>query len=191
MCTIMVGPRFRSQLCLIVLNTSSIVHENVQPVVHKETIQPEVVHTTVPIHEVHRADAEHHGTSVLPMKNMEDFTAGGGILTGGGQKAHETYEGDPKPYNTAMQMDRTDADVNFKAHDGLHDHQRAMGSGGGGNTTAGPHSSNLENKMDPRVDSDRGLGTTGAGAGTGAGTGMESNTTGAGMGSNTTGTGQY
>ena len=27
------------------------VHESVVPVVHKETIQPEVVHTTVPIHE--------------------------------------------------------------------------------------------------------------------------------------------
>ena len=27
------------------------VHETVVPVVHKETIQPEVVHTTVPIHE--------------------------------------------------------------------------------------------------------------------------------------------
>lgn len=27
------------------------VHETVVPVIHKETIQPEVVHTTVPIHE--------------------------------------------------------------------------------------------------------------------------------------------
>ncbi len=27
------------------------VHETVVPVVHKETIQPEVVHTTVPVHE--------------------------------------------------------------------------------------------------------------------------------------------
>ena len=53
--------------------------------VHKETIQPEVVHTTVPIHEIHRAEAEHHETSVLPMKKMEEFTAGGGILTGDGQ----------------------------------------------------------------------------------------------------------
>lgn len=50
---------------------------------------------------------------------------------------------------------------------------RTGGSSGlTGNTTAGPHSSNLENKMDPRVDSDRdgrsGLGnTTGAGANSG------------------------
>ena len=70
--------------------------------VHKETIRLEVVHTTVPIYKVHRAEAEHHGTLVLPMKKMEEFPGGGGILTGGGQKAHETYEGERKPYNQAM-----------------------------------------------------------------------------------------
>jgi len=131
------------------------VHERVQPIVHKETIQPEVVHTTVPIHEVHKAEAEHHGISTLPVKTLDEFKTGGGILTGGGHKAHEAYEGDPKPYNKAMQMERTDADENFKAHDGLHDHQRALGRSDAGTTNTGPHSSNLENKVDPRVDSDR------------------------------------
>ena len=178
MCTTTVGPNSVSQLRLLVLNTSSKVHENVQPVIHKETVQPEVVHTTVPIHELHRAEAEHHGTSVLPVKKLEEFTAGGGTLTGGGHKAHEAYEGDPKPYNKEMQMDRTDADTNFHAHDGLHDHQRTMGSSDGGTTTSGPHSSSLANKMDPRVESDRDTSGVGAGAGSG-------------MDSNTTGTGQY
>jgi hypothetical protein len=88
-----------------VFSSPLIVHENAQPVVHKETIQPEVVHTTVPIHEIHPAEAEHHGPSVLPMKKMEEFTMGG-ILTSGGQKANETYEGEPKPYNQAMQIGR-------------------------------------------------------------------------------------
>ena len=184
MCTTMVGPTFRHRLSL--LTVPSTVHETVQPIVHKETVQPEVVHTTVPIHEVHRAEAEHHGTSVLPVKKLDEFTSGGGTLTGGGQTSHETYEGDPKPYNSKMQTDRTDADVNFHAHDGLHDHQRAMGSSGDGTgaTTAGSHThdSNLENKIDPRVDSDRsavgGTSEPGVGAGTG-------------MGSNTTGTGKY
>jgi len=168
------------------------VHEKVQPIIHKETIQPEVVHTTVPIHEVHRAEAEHHGTSVLPVKKLEEFTAGGGTLTGGSTRAHEAYEGDPKPYNPAFQVDRTDADEHFHAHDGLHDHQRAMGSTGAtGNTTAGPHSHNIENKMDPRVDSDMdgrsGLGT--AATGTGAGTGIGNNTTG--LAGRNDGAGQY
>ena len=51
-------------------------------------------------------------------------------------------------------------------------------SGLTGNTTAGPHSSNLENKMDPRVDSDRdgrsGLGNT---TGVGGSSGLTGNTT--------------
>ena len=124
------------------------------------------------------------------MKKLDEFTAGGGTLTGGGQSSHETYEGDPKPYNSKMQTDRTDADVNFHAHDGLHDHQRAVGSSGDGlgATTAGSHThdSNLENKIDPRVDSDRSAvgGTTETGAETGTGTGV-------GMGGNATGTGKY
>jgi len=89
------------------------------------------------------------------MKTLDDFKSGGGILTGGQQKAHEAYEGDPRPYNKAMQTERTDADEHFHEHDGLHDHQRALGRSGGDTTATGPHTSNLENKMDPRVDSDR------------------------------------
>jgi len=59
---------------------------------------------------------------------------------------------------------------------------------GTGRTTAGPHSSNLENKLDPRVDSDldgsRGLGgnTTGTRGMTGTGSGLGGNTTGTGSG---------
>jgi hypothetical protein len=48
------------------------------------------------------------------------------------------------------------------------------GMTGTSNTAAGPHSSNLANKMDPRVDSDldgsRNMGATGMGTGTTAGT---------------------
>jgi len=167
------------------------VHERVQPIVHKETVQPEVVHTTVPIHEVHKAESEHHGISTLPVKTLDEFKSGGGILTGGQKQAHESYEGDPRPYNAALQAELTDADKNFHAHDGLHDHQRALGRQGGGttgsgiggntdqnglgsNTTSGPHSSNFENKVDPRVDSDRdgrsGLGATGTESGLGSNT---------------------
>jgi hypothetical protein len=79
----------------------------VQPVIHKETVQPEVVHTTVPIHETHHADAQHHGTSVLPMKNLSEFGT-----PGQGTTRHEEYEGVPRSYNKAMQQDQTHADMN-------------------------------------------------------------------------------
>lgn len=79
---------------------------SVQPVVHKETVQPEVVHTTVPIHEVHHADTQHHGTSVLPMKSLGEV----GNLDQG--RRHEEYDGVPRPYNKDLQQDQTDADQN-------------------------------------------------------------------------------
>lgn len=125
-------PKFPLPLLTIIA-----VHERVQPIVHKETVQPEVVHTTVPIHEVHKAESEHHGISTLPVKTLDEFKSGGGILTGGQKQAHESYEGDPRPYNAALQADRTDADTNFHAHDGLHDHQRALGRQGGGTNGSG------------------------------------------------------
>ncbi|KAL9635045.1 MAG: hypothetical protein Q9164_003720 [Protoblastenia rupestris] len=59
-----------------------------------------------------------------------------------------------------------------------------MGTGVGGTSTAGPHSSDMMNKADPRVDSDmdgsRGLGGTGSGIG---GTSSGMGTTGSSLGS--------
>jgi len=60
----------------------SHVHETIQPVIHKETIQPETIHTTVPIHETHYEAAKHHGTSNLPPVSMEQFKSQGGTLSG-------------------------------------------------------------------------------------------------------------
>jgi hypothetical protein len=128
------------------------VHENVQPVIHKEIIQPEVVHSTVPIHETHHAQSEHHGTSTLPVQNLADFKAAGGNLAGGARQTHETYEGDPRPCNPVLQSERTDADEHFNNHDGLHDHQRALRTTGASTTTA-PGTSAIENKGHSRIDS--------------------------------------
>jgi hypothetical protein len=71
------------------------VHETIQPVVHKETIQPSVVHTTVPIHETHHEQAKIHGTTTLPAVSMDEFKRQGGAL-GGQQSRTGTFEGCPK-----------------------------------------------------------------------------------------------
>lgn len=94
---------------------------SVQPVVHKETVVPEVVHTTIPIHEKHTAPSEHHGMSVLPTKSLSEFQQQGGSVTGAVEPRHENYEGDPRPYNAALQQEREPADLDPKAHDGMHD----------------------------------------------------------------------
>lgn len=58
------------------------VYETVQPVVNKQTIEPHVVHTTKPIHEVHHNAAQHHTASALPAVSMDEFKKNGGALTG-------------------------------------------------------------------------------------------------------------
>lgn len=82
------------------------VHEHVQPVIQKETIAPNVVHTTVPVHETHHAAAVHHGTSVLPAESLESFNKGGhGTLEGRGVTKVAEFDGQPKPYNDKLQLD--------------------------------------------------------------------------------------
>merc|ERR1712137_1354828 len=58
------------------------VHENIQPVIQKETIQPSVVHTTVPVHEVHQNEAKHHTAPSLPAVTMDEFKKQGGHISG-------------------------------------------------------------------------------------------------------------
>ena len=129
----------------------------------KETIQPSVVHTTIPIHEVHHNEAKHHSASALPAVSMADFKKQGGSLTGR-EERYDGFEGEPRAVGSAL------------GGSGLTGHHS-------GSTTTGPHNSKIENKLDPRVDSDRdgsrNLGTTRSGPGA-------TGTTGAGYGSNAT-----
>lgn len=71
------------------------IHETIQPVVHKETVQPNVIHTTVPIHEVHHNKATHHETTALPAMTMDQFKNKGGSLTGR-EERYDEFEGVPK-----------------------------------------------------------------------------------------------
>jgi len=123
-------------------HTHHHVHEKVQPIIQKETIAPEVVHTTVPIHETHHASTQHHGISALPPKTMDEFTAQGGGNILDGEKsgvAREKYEGAPRKYNK---------DLETTVEQALHPHGQhgagststgstGLGSGGVGSTGAG------------------------------------------------------
>lgn len=77
------------------------VHETVQPIIYKETIQRETVHTTIPIHETHHQKAVHHGLSAMPLKTMEDF------LTFHKDRRpdevrHSEHEGAPREYDSKL-----------------------------------------------------------------------------------------
>jgi len=77
------------------------VHENIQPVIQKETIQPSVVHTTIPVHEVHENEAKHHTASALPAMTMEDFKRQGGHLSGREERRDE-FQGEPKTVGSTL-----------------------------------------------------------------------------------------
>jgi len=71
------------------------VQETIQPVVQKQTVEPHVTHTVVPIHEVHHNAASHHATSAFPAVSMAEFKKAGGVLTGG-EERYNKFEGEPK-----------------------------------------------------------------------------------------------
>ena len=75
--------------------------QTIQPVVQKETIQPSVVHTTVPIHEVHQNEAKHHAASALPAVSMADFKKQSGSLTGR-EERYDGFEGEPRSVKSAL-----------------------------------------------------------------------------------------
>jgi len=70
------------------------IHDTVQPVIERETIQPSVVHTTVPVHERIDKEPQVHQGNVLPTMTMDEFSSTGGHH---GKKTHEhiDYEGEP------------------------------------------------------------------------------------------------
>ncbi|KAF2664543.1 hypothetical protein BT63DRAFT_483246 [Microthyrium microscopicum] len=137
------------------------VHENIQPVVHKQTIEPHVVHTTVPIHEVHHNAAQHHTASTLEPINMADFQKQGGSLTGREVK-HDHFAGEPKDINKSVGSAMHN--VGNGQH-GSHAHDNSLnqsgtGAGVGSNTHSDTHSGtqvgkpSLLDKLNPMKDAD-------------------------------------
>lgn len=127
------------------------VHENIQPVIQKETIQPSVVHTTIPIHEVHQNEAKHHSASQLPAVSLHDFKNKGGHL-GGREERTDAFAGEPKSVGGTIGGAGAHGSTSLTERDGHHGQHNTHGTQG--STTAGPHSSNAMNKADPRIDSD-------------------------------------
>lgn len=106
--------------------------QNIQPVIQKETIQPSVVHTTAPVHEVIHNNPSHHSTSALPAVSMADFKSQGGTL-GGREERFDSFAGEPRSIGNPMSSGTTEPGVKHGTH-----------------TTSGPHGSDVGNKLDPR-----------------------------------------
>lgn len=53
------------------------LHENIQPVIERETVQQKVIHTTNQIHEKEQLNDEYHEATVAPAISMDEFKNGG------------------------------------------------------------------------------------------------------------------
>jgi len=136
------------------------VHENIQPVIHKETIQPSVVHSTIPVHEVHQNEAKHHTASQLPAVTMNEFKKQGGSLTGREERT-DAFAGEPRSVGGALggagakgSTSLTDSEYpNGHHHNGNHQHDS---TGNNDLSQAESHSKpSLMDKLNPKIDANR------------------------------------
>ncbi|KAM0549397.1 hypothetical protein ACHAO7_006289 [Fusarium culmorum] len=85
-------------------------------IINKEVHQPHIVHTTIPVREVHHNAPTFHGTSTLPTKTLEEFTSErGGLGERAAQKLTE-FEGCPKPYRQELQNEQLAGDKSMHLH---------------------------------------------------------------------------
>jgi len=80
-------------------HTTHHLHETIQPIVNRATVDTTVVHTTVPIHEIHHSAAAVHSASSLPPISMEQFKSQGGSIDGR-PVVSEKFAGVPTGFDT-------------------------------------------------------------------------------------------
>jgi len=139
------------------------VHENIQPVIQKETIQPSVVHTTVPIHEVHKNEVKHHSATQLPAVTMDEFQKNGGKIKGREERV-DSFAGEPRQVNPlgAQPLGGRGADGTTSLTEDKHHNQHGKFGNTGTAGTHGTHSEtehngtlkkpSLMDKLNPKVD---------------------------------------
>merc|ERR1711964_346346 len=103
------------------------VHENIQPVIQKETIQPSVVHTTVPVHEVHQNEAKHHTATSLPAVTMDEFKKQGGRLSGRDERT-DAFAGEPRSVGGTLGGAGAHGTTSLTEKDGHHKTQDTHGT---------------------------------------------------------------
>lgn len=135
------------------------IHEKIQPVIQKETIAPSVIHTTVPIHEVHHNEAKHHAASALPPVTLSEYKAQGGPITGR-EERHDGFVGEPNTVGgtlggpgaagtTSLTADGAEAASTGAGHASGTTHTIAT------DETSGTHKKvGLMDKLNPKKDAD-------------------------------------
>ena len=121
-------------------------------------IQPEVIHTTVPIHEVHHNAAQVHSTTSLPAMSMDEFKKKGGSL-GGQSERVSSFEGCPQGKGIHPEHDHTMKTVHSASADASSSSSSAAGASGSAAASKGLHTEeqrkpSLLDRMNPYKDTD-------------------------------------
>merc|ERR1711964_734766 len=127
------------------------VHENIQPVIQKETIQPSVVHTTVPVHEVHQNEAKHHTATSLPAVTMDEFKKQGGHISGRDERT-DAFAGEPRSVGGTLGGAGAHGTTSLTEKDGHHKPHDTHGTHSSSNTTGAKPG--LMDKLNPKKDAD-------------------------------------
>jgi len=119
------------------------VYEHIQPVIQKETIQHSVLHTTVPVHEVHSNAPKHHTATQLPAVTLDEFTRQGGKI-GGREERSDAFMGEPRSVNplggTSLGgKGANGASFTEDVHNGQHGKFGSTGANGIHNTNTGTY----------------------------------------------------
>jgi hypothetical protein len=143
------------------------VHEHIQPVIQQETIQPSVVHTTIPVHEVHQNEAKHHTATHLPAISMSEFRNQGGHLNGREERS-DAFAGEPKAVGgtlgghgahgtTSLTEDETRSGKHGLGHGSNNTSGNAAitGNNTSGNAATTGKKPSLMDKLNPMKDADR------------------------------------
>jgi len=104
------------------------VHENIQPVIQKDTVQPTVVHTTRPVHEVHQNEAKHHTATSLPAVTMDEFKRQGGHLSGREERT-DAFNGEPRSVGGTIGGSGAKGTTSLTENEGAHGHHTGSHDG--------------------------------------------------------------
>lgn len=140
--------------------------------VQKETIQPSVVHTTVPVHEIHTNEAKHHAASALPAVSMADFKKQGGSLSGR-EERYDGFEGEPRAVGSALGGGSSTTGTSSYDNTGLDSHRGHHSTGTGLDSS---HGVTGHHGTGAGLDSSRGT-TGGSGYGNTGSSGYDNTTT--------------
>ena len=123
----------------------------------KETVQPSVVHTTVPVHEVHQNEDKHHTATQHPAVTMDDLRKQGDHLSGREERT-DAFGGEPKAVGGTL------GGVGARGATSLTDPNNATHGSNGGHTldtTSSPNSvdgtdkkPSVMDKLNPKKDAD-------------------------------------